>query len=199
MADRQPDRGRTVVLVAGPSGSGKSHLAARAGLPLLRLDDFYRAGDEPGLPHTLGIVDWDDPASWNCDAAVSALVELCATGAADVPDYRIALNRAVGTHVVNLGDASAVLCEGIFAPELLRPLFRAGVAVRPLWLDRPTLPNFARRLRRDLAEHRKPPLVLVRRGLALARTEPKLRADALRRGFQPVTFDGALADLRRFG
>ena len=39
-----------VVLLGGPSGSGKSSLAARTGLPVLHLDDFYRAGDDPSLP-----------------------------------------------------------------------------------------------------------------------------------------------------
>ena len=39
-----------VILLAGPSGSGKSSLAARAGLPVLALDDFYKDGDDPSLP-----------------------------------------------------------------------------------------------------------------------------------------------------
>src|SRR5699024_5552678 len=56
-----PDRGVTgavhrvpakVVVLAGPSGSGKSRVANRLGLPMLRLDDFYREADEPGLPRT---------------------------------------------------------------------------------------------------------------------------------------------------
>ena len=46
--------------------------------------------------------------------------------------------------------------------------------------------TFARRLARDLAERRKPPLTLVRRGLALAREEPSVirRQEAL--GAEPV-------------
>jgi len=39
-----------VVVLAGPSGIGKSRLAALSGLPVLRLDDFYRSGDDPALP-----------------------------------------------------------------------------------------------------------------------------------------------------
>ncbi len=57
-----------VVILAGPSGSGKSHLAARLGWTVLRLDDFYRDADEPDMPRSsLGIVDWDDVESWNAD------------------------------------------------------------------------------------------------------------------------------------
>jgi uridine kinase len=36
--------------------------------------------------------------------------------------------------------------------------------------------TFARRLVRDLAERRKPPMVLVRRGIALLRNEPAVLA-----------------------
>ena len=70
-----PPRAR-VVLLSGPSGSGKSSLAARVGLPTVCLDDFYRDGDDAGPAgrRPLGIVDWDDPASWDADRAVAALV-----------------------------------------------------------------------------------------------------------------------------
>ena len=39
-----------MVVLAGPSGAGKSRLAERLGLPVLRLDDFYKDGDDPSLP-----------------------------------------------------------------------------------------------------------------------------------------------------
>ena len=51
-----------MVLLAGPSGAGKSRLAERLGLPVVRLDDFYRSHDDPALPRfDSGLVDWDDP------------------------------------------------------------------------------------------------------------------------------------------
>ncbi|MGJ6981362.1 uridine kinase family protein [Aestuariimicrobium soli] len=183
---------RSVILVAGPSGSGKSRLAGRLGLPQLRLDDFYRDDTHPGMPRTLGIIDWDHPDSWDCDAAVAALREILEVGRAVIPHYEISQNRAVGTQVFDLGDAPAVICEGIFAPLLLAPLRAAEVNVDAIWLDRPRLFNFSRRLRRDLAEHRKPPGVLVRRGLALMRQEPHLRREALQRGFRPLGMRRAL-------
>ena len=65
-----------VVLLAGPSGSGKSYVAHRTGLPVLCLDDFYRDGDDPDLPRVDGAVDWESPLAWNAAAiiALSAVI-----------------------------------------------------------------------------------------------------------------------------
>jgi len=101
--------------------------------------------------------------------------------------------RADGNHVVEVGDAPAVIAEGIFAPDLLEPCLQAGLNVLPIWLDRPRWLNFARRLVRDLRQHRKSPPVLVRRGLALRRAEPALRSRAIVMGFQPMSMRRASA------
>ncbi len=181
-----------VVLVAGPSGSGKSLLVRRAGCPCLRLDDFYRDADAPGLPHTLGIVDWDDVASWDGAAAVAAIRSLVATGTAETPEYSIPLSRAVGSKTVTIGvDAPLLLAEGIFAIEAL-PLCRAaGLDVEGVYLDRPrTLVAFLR-LRRDLKQKRKSLSVLLRRGFALWRAQPQLRAHAVAAGFTPYSMGRA--------
>jgi len=74
-----------VVLLAGPSGSGKSYVARRSGLPILSLDDFYKDAGDPTLPRLDGQVDWESPDSWDASAAVRAVCHLAATGTADVP------------------------------------------------------------------------------------------------------------------
>jgi uridine kinase len=51
--------------------------------------------------------------------------------------------------------------------------------------------TFGRRLLRDLAEARKPPPTLLRRGLALARAERALVRDWVGLGCRPVTIAGA--------
>ncbi|MGH8828036.1 MAG: ATP-binding protein, partial [Jiangellaceae bacterium] len=89
-----------VVLLAGPSGSGKSRLAMESGLPVLDLDNFYRDGDDEGMPRDaeLGIIDWDDPRAWNAELAVDTLATICRDGRADVPVYDIAHDRATSVH-----------------------------------------------------------------------------------------------------
>ena len=183
------DGGRVVVL-AGPSGAGKSRLSARLhaayGWPVVRLDDFYRDGHDPELPtRELGgttIVDWDDPESWNADAAVRALKQLVDSGSVEMPVYDIARSAASGTARIDASPGSPVVAEGIFAAEIIGPLAAAGILHSAWCVRHPRWVTFARRLVRDLAERRKPPLVLVRRGLALTQSEPELVARMERLG-----------------
>lgn len=176
-----------VVLLAGPSGSGKSHLARQCGAPLLRLDDFYFDHHHPRLPRVRGGVDWDHPDSWDRDGAMRALVDLCTTRRATVPVYDIATSLRVGLHTIDLQGAGAFVAEGIFAPTLLAPVRAAGLPVEPIYLDRPRTLVAAMRLDRDLRTHRKPPSVLVHRGLALWRQQPSLRRQAVSVGFTPLS------------
>lgn len=178
---------RRLILVAGPSGSGKTRLARHAGVATLRLDDFYLDADHPGLPMSHGIVDWDDPRSWDLDGACAAIRELLETGQAVVPHYSIAQNKRVGSHEVTVPDGEVVLAEGIFAIEAASCCDERGLPAERIWLDRPGAATFWRRLSRDLRQHRKPPHVLVRRGLALWRDERTLRAEATAAGFRPCT------------
>lgn len=146
-------------------------MSRRSGLPVLGLDDFYREHDDPGLPRRFGIVDWDDPASWNAGAALEALTVLAHDGAAEVPEYSISASRRTGTTQVVAGDAPLIIAEGIFAAELIGPLSAAGLLADALVLERPTPVVFALRLARDLKERRKPPHTLLRRGWSLAREQ----------------------------
>ena len=184
--------GRRLVLVAGPSGSGKSRLVLASGLPQVRLDDFYHDADHPDLPQTLGIPDWDDPATWSGEAAIDALRELLATGRTLTPDYSIPLSRKVGEkELVIPDDAPVVLAEGIFAIEAL-PLARAaGLDVTGIFIDRPGWLVAWYRFRRDLRQRRKPPWVLVRRGLALWRAQGALKRTALANGFEALSYPDA--------
>lgn len=188
-----------VVLLCGPSGSGKTHIAERSGLPVFRLDDFYKDGDDPTLPHSpeLGIPDWDDVRAWHADRAVDALETLCREGRVVVPVYDIARSRAAGTAVVELHGAPAVVAEGVFAAEVVEACRERGILADALVLRRAPWKNFARRLARDLQERRKPPLTLWRRGRLLMRQEPAAVAAAVARGCRPVSAHDLATELRR--
>ncbi len=189
---------RRVIVLAGPSGSGKTRLAARLGVPVLRLDDFYRDGDEAGLPQLeMGVSDWDDPRSWNADAAVATVQQLCRSGSADVPVYSIPENRRVAHRVLDLGTAAYFVAEGIFAPQIVPVLREGGVVADAICVRHHRLLTFWRRLTRDLREHRKPPLVLLLRGLLLLRTEPAVVAQATAAGCVALTPAQAERRLRR--
>jgi uridine kinase len=198
----QPPVVSRVVVLAGPSGIGKSRLAALTGLPVLRLDDFYRSGGDPELPlithgANAGLVDWDDPRSWHAQAAVRAIVELADTGRTVAPVYDIARNGPSGTHEVTLDGATLFVAEGIFAQQIVADCRQRGVLAAAFCLRQHPLVTFWRRLTRDLREHRKPPLVLVRRGWALMRDQQRVIADAQSLGCVVVSPSEANTRIRR--
>lgn len=181
-----------VIVLAGPSGSGKSRLAAQSGLPVLRLDDFYREIGDPALPRTTegsnaGLVDWDHPDSWSPHNAVVALEELCSTGETRAPDYDLSTSSRVGSHQVTLDGAQYVVAEGIFAQDLVPLLDERGLLASAFCLEQPPALTFWRRLVRDLREHRKPPRVLLARGAALMSEQRAFVRRAVALGCTPAT------------
>jgi uridine kinase len=189
-----------VIVIAGPSGSGKSRLSRRLGLPVLNLDDFYKDGDDPTLPllELAGgqpIVDWDDPRSWLAADAVATIERLCAEGCADVPVYDIATSRRTGRRLLDLSGAGRFVAEGIFAQEVVGACRDRGVLADAVCLGRNPLLTFALRLTRDLREHRKPPWVLVRRGLHLMWRQRAVVEHARALGCRVVGVERAHAEL----
>lgn len=185
-----------VIVLAGPSGSGKSRLCRRFehdfGLPTVNLDDFYKDGTDPTLPRmSIGpgeqIVDWDDPGSWLHDEAVDALERLCRDGVADIPVYEISRDGRTGHRPVSVGSAPFVVAEGIFAQEVVAACRARGILAEAVCVRNRPLVTFWRRLTRDLREHRKPPHVLLRRGLILMRSEPAVVAHARDLGCTPMS------------
>jgi len=187
MGTDDPDDHRRVILLAGPSGSGKSTIVRSVGLPMVYLDDFYKAGTDPSLPRhpELDIVDWDHPDSWDRAAALEALETLCREGRAEVPVYDISANGPVGTHMVDVG-SQVFVAEGIFAPELVAELAQRGLLLDAIVVHRDRWKNLVRRAARDLKDRRKPPGTIMRRGLHLYRVEQVVIDRATAAGCRPL-------------
>ena len=94
---------------------------------------------------------------------------------------------------MSLSGASLVIAEGIFAHHVVGRLREAGLLAAAYCLRQHPVVTFWRRLTRDLREHRKPPLVLVRRGIALARDQRRIVAEAVAAGCTAVSADEAYA------
>ena len=182
-----------MVLLAGPSGGGKTYLAEASGLPIVALDDFYRNSDEPDMPLSPdGHVDWEDPRSWNGAKARAALVELCRHGRVEVPHYDLAQSRAQGHRTIDIAGSRVVIAEGIFAADLIEALREEGLLADALLISDKRRLTFVRRLLRDLREGRKPPLFLVKQGWAKTRSEPAVIQRLRSLGARPITKPEAL-------
>ncbi|MDX2594042.1 MULTISPECIES: uridine kinase family protein [Streptomyces] len=185
------------MLLCGPSGSGKSLVAARSGLPVLRLDDFYKEADDPTLPLVQGSsdIDWDHPESWDAEVAVEAIARLCATGSTPVPVYDISRSARTGEDTLHIGRTPLFIAEGIFAAEIVERCRERGLLADALCLSRGPFTTFRRRFLRDLREGRKSVPFLLRRGWRLMRTERSIVARQVSLGAHPCDRDEALGRL----
>lgn len=191
-----------VLLLTGPSGSGKTSLLRRVGATRLNLDQFYRDGDEPGMPlldgafsgaggvsadEAMSRIDWDHPAAWDDQRAMTAIRELCTRGRTRVPVYSLSDNATRGHQDLDIGGAGVFVAEGIFAAELVGRCRSEGLLADALVLRRPRVQTWWFRLRRDLAERRKPLPVLLTRGLRLAYLEGRKIDRWVGQGCRPVS------------
>ncbi|MEU6122424.1 ATP-binding protein [Streptomyces sp. NPDC047123] len=183
-----------VVLLTGPSGSGKSSFATRSGLPVLCLDDFYKEAGDPTLPVVPGSqdIDWDSTDSWDADVAVAAIEELCRTGRTQVPVYDIATSSRVGREALDIERTPLFIAEGIFAADIVTRCRELGVLADALCLRGRPSTTFRRRLLRDLREGRKSVPFLLRRGWRLMRAERAIVARQAALGAHPCGKEEAL-------
>lgn len=143
---------------------------------MLRLDDFYKEGDDPTLPLVVGSsdIDWDSPDSWDAEAAVAAVAALCATGRTEVPVYDIATSSRTGAETLDIARSPRTplfIAEGIFAADIVTRCQELGLLADAICLRGRPSTTFRRRLARDLREGRKSVPFLLRRGWRLMRAE----------------------------
>jgi uridine kinase len=190
-----------VLVLAGPSGSGKSRLARRLqaehGWPVVELDDFYREAGDPALPMSpLGLPDWDDVGSWDQEAALAAVRALCREGEVEVPVYDISASARVGSRRVRVGSAPVVVAEGIFAAHIVAPLVEQDLLAGAWCISGRPWVTFGRRFVRDVSERRKSLSTLWRRGHHLRRSEEGIVRAQQALGALPMTSTVAEARAR---
>lgn len=161
---------------------------------MLRLDDFYKEGNDTTLPLVMGSqdIDWDSPLSWDADAAVAAIEELCRTGRTTVPVYDIATSARVGRESFSIDRTTLFVAEGIFAADIVARCAESGVLADALCLRGRPSTTFRRRLTRDLREGRKSVAFLLRRGWRLMRAERSIVARQTALGAHACARDEAL-------
>jgi uridine kinase len=97
---------------------------------------------------------------------------------------------------LDLAGSDLFVAEGIFAQEIVADCLERGLLARAFCVRQHPMVTFWRRLTRDLREHRKPPLVLLRRGLALMRDQRRVVDHAVELGCKPATAEEAFASIR---
>ena len=172
-----PKGQRAVVLLAGPSGAGKTSLIkdlqALAGdrkVVALTGDMYFRDVDDPEYPKTAqGTLDFDSPAAMHMDELASDVARLVRDGKADIPVYDFAASRPGGWRApvsgvtgvrldrkshLELGADDILVIDSIHAAneQVVNPLQAAGLPHHTLYLDSQKAEDrLLRRIVRDFA------------------------------------------------
>ncbi len=189
--------GRKLVVVAGPTCSGKSTLArilyrefAQIGLAssILQLDKYFLDHDDPNLPidgegHCL----FDVPGSFHRREFISHVIELMSGHNIVSPEYSKKENRRLtrpdsGLLVVA---NQIIIAEGLFTLEFLRRL-NPTIAV---YVDVPVELSLDRRIARDMEKFKIPREKVVR--FFNLRIAPYLRRVTCQRAFANILVDNS--------
>ena len=181
-----------VIVLAGPSGPASPGSPNGSGCRCCGSTTSTRTATTRRSPGSTaganaGLVDWDHPGSWlPRRRARGRSTRLCRDGRADVPVYDIARDGRCGcTRSSTSAARRASWPRGSSPRRSSPPAATRGLLAAAYCVRQHPCVTFWRRLTRDLREHRKPPLVLVRRGLALMRDQRRVVARAVALGCVP--------------
>ncbi|MDR1565363.1 MAG: nucleoside kinase [Oscillospiraceae bacterium] len=119
------DYGHKILMVAGPSASGKTTTASilseqlrMSGIGVLQvsLDDFFLGSDRPGPMLPDGTRDYETVHALDIELMQKCLLELIVQGEALMPDFNFQTTRREAQHRhVTIGKNDVVIVEGIHA------------------------------------------------------------------------------------
>ncbi|MBQ8208301.1 MAG: hypothetical protein IJZ89_06165 [Clostridia bacterium] len=135
VADALEQKGAKIVLLSGPSSSGKTttanilkdHLAERGHKTVIvSLDNFYRDKDDPGYPKDdNGMQDYEAVESLHIDKIRDCLKKLLSGEDVSIPRYVFEEGRAQQAAIpINLPENGLVIMEGLHA---LNPVITEGL------------------------------------------------------------------------
>ena len=141
--------GSRVVMISGPSSSGKTTFANRLSIhlrvlglspKLISLDNFYRPRNEiPVKPD--GSLDYEDLNALNVPLIIASLTSLLKGEMVDLPVYHFAGDKPNDTIRLSLGPKEILLMEGIHGlnPELIKNI--SGHRVSKVYISELTCLN----------------------------------------------------------
>jgi uridine kinase len=154
-----------LVIIAGPSCSGKTFLAKRLQAELeesvcLPLDWYFRDFNDPQLPiDDAGRSLFDTPGSYHQEEYQKDVKDLSAGELIWAPKYDIANNRRVVGERKLISPKREIIAEGLFAIMFLNQHFTNKICV---YLDTPSELCLERRVARDVAQFGVTPQSVVR-------------------------------------
>jgi len=152
-----PTRSLPLVLIAGVSGTGKSHLGKFVAentehVVVVNLDDFYRDKSDNKAPLRRGQSDWESADSIDLGAAAEAVDSLVRGQTVKIPKYDMEHNRVIGDYAVDACNAKVIVVQGLFAFDVFVP---SAARISRVLLVGSRMRLFCRRIKRDLTERRR--------------------------------------------
>jgi uridine kinase len=179
---------RRVIVIAGASGTGKTTIAEQSSLPVLSLDAFYRSATEAGMPRWFGDVDWEDPATFDVEAAATATRSLILSGRARFRTHDLITEVSQEDERLVVARGHCLVVEGVMATEVVTMLRSELHNLELVFfvLRRGRLTNFVGRIRRDVTDRRRRWHRAVLRSFRVLSVENRLQQRAVALGAEVV-------------
>jgi uridine kinase len=177
-----------VIAIAGASGTGKTTIAETSGMSVLSLDAFYRPATEAGLPRWLGDVDWEDPATFDVEAAAVATRSLISSGRTRFRSHDLVTEVSQENERVVVAHGPCLVIEGVMATEVATMLRCELHHLELVFfvLRRNRFTNFVGRIKRDVIDRRRRWPRALLRSLRVLSLEARLQQRAVANGAKVV-------------